>query len=120
MKTKIEKKKLVDVLTKNRETHRDIFLDAQKGYRIRLIAEFEKRLELAKNNKPVDTYLHLTPPVDQTKDYDRAIKMCEMSTDEVVELGEEDFTQFVMDQWDWTRQWKNSNSAYSNKVTADD
>lgn len=70
-------------------------------------------LDEAKAGKQIRRSLALVEPQDQTRDYDRAIRMMEMSQDEVVELEEHDFAQYVLDDWSWKRQFLLSNSNYS-------
>ena len=38
--------------------------------------------------------------------------MLEMSVDDVVEIHDNEFRQFVLDDWDWQRNWKLSNLKY--------
>ncbi len=110
------KVKTSDLLTKikiNREAHRQIFLEASEGYRKAAIAELDSMLADAKEGKKIRRVLTLVQPMDQTKDYDRAIGMLEMSVDDVVELGEMDFRCYVLDEWQWKDQFRSSNVGYS-------
>jgi len=50
--------------------------------------------------------------MDQTRDYDRAIAMLEMSVEGEITVSEADFRTFVMDDWNWRSQFKHSNMAY--------
>jgi hypothetical protein len=52
-------------------------------------------------------------PVDQTREYNKVIRMLEMSTEDVIELQEHEFSQYVLDDWGWKGQFLASNSAYS-------
>ena len=114
----VKKEELLSMLKKNREEHREVFLEALEGFRKKAIQMLEERLTLAKAGKHFDLYLHIVQPVDQTKDYDRAIKMLEMSIDVSVELSERDFQQYVLDDWSWKDQFLISNSLYSGKAAA--
>ncbi len=109
----VEKTKLIEALRKNREAHRKIFLEAQDGYRAAAIAEFEKRLRAMRDGKKFSVTVHLVAPMDQTKDYDRAIAMLEMSENAMIELSELDFRCYVMDEWSWKHQFNTSNRGYS-------
>jgi len=87
MKTvRLKRDQLLEILRENRKNHRDGFLEALEGYREQAIAELEKMLEEAKDKKRIRRTVTLAEPMDQTKDYDRVIKMLEMSIDEEVEL----------------------------------
>lgn len=114
---KVKKSELLDVLKKNRKQHRQIFLEATEGYRKAAIAELDSMLADAKDGRKIRRSLSLTEPQDQTRDYDRAIRMMEMSQDDIIELDESDFAQYVLDDWSWKRQFLFSNSAYSATAT---
>lgn len=110
---KVKKSELLDVLKTNREAHRKIFLEAADGYRTAAIAELDAMLAEAKAGKKIRRSVALVEPQDQTSDYDRVIRMLEMSQDDIIELEEHDFMQYVLDDWQWKRQFLHSNSVYS-------
>ena len=110
---KINKTKLLEALKANRETHRTIFLEAQEGFRTEAIKHLDQMLEDARNGKEIRQNIGLVEPRDQTADYDRAIRMLEMSEDDVIELSELDFECYVLDNWSWKNQFLISNSSYS-------
>lgn len=110
---KVKKEELLQALHKNRDAHRKIFEEAQEGYREEAIKLLDKALEDAKHGKEIRTHIQLMAPIDQTKDYDRAIRMVEMSVDDVIEIDERDFACYVMDDWDWKRQFLTTNAFYS-------
>lgn len=113
MKTRVSKTELLDVLQKNRESHRTIFLEAQEGYRQKVITSLDEMLAEARGGKRRSYRLYLSEPEDHTKDYDTVIRMITMSQDETIELDDTAFTQFVMDDWQWKRQFLHANSVYS-------
>ena len=113
--------KLRETVRANRDNHRAIYEESFKKYRDMAIAELERMLADAKAGKKIRRSVHLTPPMNQTKDYDRVLKMLDMTTDDVVELSEDDFAQYVMDEWRWKEQFTQVNSTYSPRaVPADD
>ena len=115
---KVSKTELLGILKKNREEHREIFLEAQDNYRKMFIAELDSLLEEAKSGKRIRRMIKLVEPMDQTKEYDRAIRMLEMSVDTTIELDEMQFRQLVMDDWTWKDQFLVANSSYSPKAMA--
>lgn len=110
---KVKKEELLKALQENREAHRGIFEEAQKNYRERLIEELDRRLEDARNGKSIDLYFNFPEPEDHTKDYDRVIKMLEMSIEDELELSQVDFTRYVMDDWEWRRAWLQNTVSYT-------
>jgi len=108
-----------DLLTKikaNRAAHTQIFEEALVNYRARVMKELESRLNDIRLGADIDTYINLPVPEDHTDDYDRIITMLEMHQDAQIEISENDFAMYVMDQWRWKDAFLLSNSAYS--VTA--
>ena len=104
---------LLDILKKNREAHRAIFLEAQKGYREEVIRRLDDMLADAREGRKITSYVQFEEPSDQTKDYDRAIRILEMSVDDEAELNDQTFRSFVMDDWSWKSNFLLSNSYYS-------
>lgn len=110
---KVKKQELLENLRDNREEHREIFLEALEGYHKAAIKILEERIEEAKGNKRVSLHFGLVVPQDQTKTYDRVIKMLEMSVDDEISLTQQEFANYVMDDWSWMDQFLTSNSTYS-------
>lgn len=111
-------KELLRILEENRSKHRAIFLEAQEGYRTRVIAELNTRLVEATAGQKIQRFAHFREPIDQTREYDRAIRMLQMCTESEVELDSREFGQLVMDQWDWKQDFLFANSAYSATAAA--
>ena len=111
--TRINREKLLEILKKNRETHRTTFEKAQVGYRAAVIEELEKSLADARSNKRIRRIIELIEPLDETKSYDKIIRMLELSVDDVITLDERDFGRYVMDEWEWSDQFSTSNAAYT-------
>lgn len=115
MKTvKVDKKRLLEILKKNREEHKGIFIEAQKAYREVAITVLDDQLKAAREDRPFELqrFVALTQPQDHTAEYDRAIQMLEMSVDDQILISENEFMNFVQDTWDWSRGWAISNAPY--------
>lgn len=112
----VKKDELLSVLKKNRKAHRAIFEEAQKGYRQEAIELLDKALKDAREGRKINTYIRLDSPVDQTEDYDVAIKMIEMSVDDAIEISEGDFRNYVLDQWHWRQKFDTTNAFYMSKI----
>lgn len=117
MNSRIEKVQLLEVLASNRAKHRAIFEEAVEGYRKKAIAMLNENLDAIKANKNHRVGVYLQVPEDHTRDYDRIIKMVNMSTDNEIVLQETDFKSYVMDDWQWTQQFLTSNAVYSASAT---
>lgn len=109
---------LVEIIRANRETHHAIFEEAQVGYRKAVIKDLDERLREAREGKRILRAAIMREPEDHTRDYDRVLKMLDMCSESHVELNEDEFGQYVMDDWSWKRNFLFANSAYSTTATA--
>lgn len=116
MPMKFSKEQLVGIVTTNREEHKDIFDEAVDGYKAKAIKELEAHIERIRRGDLVQVYVSFPKPVNHTRDYDRLLKMLALTTEDEVELTETQFSQYVLDDWDWKRQFLTANSAYSKKA----
>ena len=112
----VDKKELLLTVKANRGRHREIFEEALQGYRKQAVELLEQRLDQLRRGSIIAITIHLPEPADHTKDYDRVIRMLEMDLRAQVELNEHDFAAYVMDDWQWKRQFLTSNSIYSAKA----
>lgn len=117
MKTvRVQKVSLTEQVRANRKQHHTIFLEAVEGYRRQAVQLLEGHIARIKSGKVQQVYVSLPYPVDHTRDYDRVLAMLDMEIGDTVELSEQEFAQYVMDDWAWKREFLATNSAYS--VTA--
>jgi hypothetical protein len=113
---KVKKNELLETVKKNRNQHKEIFEEALEGYRQKLLKYLEERIEDVRSGKKIEQYIALVEPVNQTKDYDKVIKMLEMSVDDIIDLDSVSFSNFVMDEWNWSDTFLNTNACYSTKA----
>jgi hypothetical protein len=109
-----------ELLTKvrtNRAEHRDVFLKAQVKFREAVIDRLDVMLTDAREGRQVRQHVGLVAPEDHTKDYDVVVAMLEMSVGDTIEISQNEFQQYVMDQWQWARQFGATVGSYgiSNK-----
>lgn len=112
----VNKEVLLEHIRTNRNGHRDMFLKAIEGYRAAVIKELEMSLALAKEGKSFRRVIELEEPRDHTKDYDRIIKMLELSLSKEIEITEDQFQMYVMDEWGWKDQFISTASSYLAKT----
>ena len=115
-KVTVKQDELLGILRENRETHKTDYEDAYKGY---LETCGEKLMELLEEFKAGEREIVQWtefPPQSQVKDYDRVIRMLELSVDSEIELAADEFANFVQDDWHWKDNWTISNSAYLTKT----
>ena len=110
---KVKREELLTKVRSNRDAHRTLFLKAQEGYRKLVIEELDRMLADAKAGRPIARSINLVEPADHTEDYDRVLAMLEMSVDDTVILGAEEFSQYVLDRWTWSRFATSTNKSYA-------
>jgi len=116
VKCVMDRSKLLEIVRENEKQHEAMVADARKGYceqAMEACAGFLKELE---SGKTIRVYLSLRAPEDHTRDYQRAIKMLELTEQSQIELTERDFAQLVDDDWEWTESWVASNKTLSSVV----
>lgn len=121
---KIEAKKLLEVLKENRAKHESDYKKSVEGYEKDLLEVSESNIKIAKKvaslikegelEKAHQNWFQPLPskPNSYLDHYDRAIRMVELSADEIIELEAEVFNQLVMDEWGWKKQFVTSNAKY--------
>jgi hypothetical protein len=102
----------------NRESHKKVVAEARAGYVTRARAALEKKLRLVAEGKIVSLAFSLKPPLDYSTVYDTAIRMLELHTGDTIQLDSAQVRSLIEDQWDWSRDFLVSNSAYSQTAKA--
>lgn len=108
----VSRDELLEVLRRNRAAHREAFVKAQELYRERAIAELDRALADARAGNGIRLSISMPVPEDHTDDYDREIRMLEMSVHERVTLASHLFDQVVMDRWRWSASWESNTMSY--------
>ena len=111
----VKKVELLTELRKNRGAHRGLFEEAQKGYREDVIKELDSMLAEARKGGNIRRKVSLVEPQDHSKDYDRVIRMLEMCTKDEVFINEQEFQQYVQDDWGWKQEFTAQASNYTNR-----
>jgi hypothetical protein len=109
----VNKDQLLDALRKNRSNHQKIFDEALEGWRKEAITVLGDAVAKAKAGAKFQTYINLPRPKNQIPDYDRAIKMLEMSIDSQITVSAQDFEAFVLDRWNWQKTFLQHSNKFS-------
>lgn len=110
---RLDRDEFVAKVQKNRDEHRAVFEKAVEGYRERWVCELERRLRDIRRGRAIDQYFSLPEPEDHTEDYDRILTMARMSVDEVIDLSDDEFAMYVMDQWSWKSSFTRTTAMYA-------
>jgi hypothetical protein len=132
---KMSKEVLLGAVKENKERHVALYNEAVTDYKtksLELLAvkqkEFKATADALKkkvenSDKPVlltlpHSLLNVSEvkfPTSHEKDYDKIIRMLELSVDEQITLSDQDFEQYVLDQWSWKGEFEtvfSSNKLY--------
>lgn len=104
--------KLLTKLHENRNTHRNLFLKAQVGYRKQIIEILDAFLKAARDNKKIETFIDLIAPIDMTEEYDIAIEMLSDHVDKTIKMTNSEYKCYAMDKWSWQASVIGTNSSY--------
>jgi hypothetical protein len=113
---KVNKEDLAKKVAANRALHRSIFDEAVEGYHKKSLELLQSHIDEIKAGRMLRVSVSLPFPEDHTDDYDRVLAMLEMSLESEIEIDENTFASYVMDDWQWKKAFLTTNSAYS--VTA--
>lgn len=114
-KVTVKKDELLSTLKTNLETHKKDYDEALAGFKTTAKEKLEEHLELLNTTGKVVLQLGLTVPVEYSKEYNRVIRMLEMSTADEISISERQFNQYVMDDWNWKGAFTANSVMYSNK-----
>lgn len=114
-KITVKKTDLLETLKLNRATHFKDFEEALDGFKETAKEKMQENLDLLTSTGKVNLVVYLAVSVEHTKEYDRVIRMLEMSTADEITISEGQFTQYVMDDWNWKSQFQATSQMYNNK-----
>ena len=110
---KVNKEELLTILRKNREKHQGIYAEAFQGYKEEVIRHLKFALDSVLEDGKIITHIDLVIPQNHTVEYDRIIGMLEMSVDKVIEIDGAEYRQYILDEWDWSKNFSSTSSSYS-------
>ncbi len=117
------KETLLTKLRSNREIHILAFQEARSGWldaaqtalraRATEISNLSGDAELPNLFVGGIDELSNDTPISHVKDYDRAIAMLEIHTEETITLSADDVGRYVLDQWNWSENFFAATTKYS-------
>ncbi len=119
---KIKKSDLLKKIKDNRRKHVEEYKAAVEGYKEEALKEVKegmkklerqiKNLEKGEMLAIASVHFNLPVPENHEKEYDQAIEMLDMSVDDVLTISYNEFSQYVLDRWEWIERAKFVNSSY--------
>ena len=108
----VNKSELLAALKENRAKHGATYEKAKAGYIRVTMKQIEGYLTRLADGELLERAFIPAPPDDHTADYDVAIDMMVWNTDDKIELDQQQFRQYVKDDWGWKDSWMVSNTQY--------
>lgn len=116
---KMSRLELLGIVQDNKVKHVAEYLEAVEDYKTLVLQIATANLKLAKTANMQDfakIKAHPIAPNSYEDSYKRAIRMLELSIDEVIEIEEDVFNQLVLDEWSWKRGFTVGNAMYKSSI----
>jgi len=108
---KVNKIDLITKIKENKKNHVEEYAKAVFAYKeeaLKQLTELTKKV----NDDELEIKLNLITPINNAKNYDKVIEMFEWEVEEIVELEQNEFLEYVQDETDFALTAKLSNTAY--------
>lgn len=118
---KMQRKELLNIVQDNKTKHIKEFNEAVEDYKALVLQIATENVKLAKSGNLTEfkkIKQHPSAPTSYEDNYKRAIRMLELSIDDVIEVEEDVFNQLVLDEWHWTHNFITSNAMYKSAGAA--
>jgi len=112
---KMNRKELLNIVIDNRMKHVEEYKESIDGYKLAAVKIAAHNLKVAKSGdlEKFKTLSHMPKkPTSYEDNYVKAIRMLELSVEEVIEIDEHIFNQLVLDEWVWKHDFVATASMY--------
>lgn len=114
---KVNTQELYQIVEKNMAKHIAEHREAIKDYKDAVMVIAAENFEIAET-QDLDEFKKFksfpSAPRSYEHEYGRALKMLELSVDDVTELDSDVFNQLVLDEWSWKQSFTAMNASYKN------
>ncbi len=107
----LTKAKLIARITENEKKHIAAYNQAVKAYKLEALKQLAELTKSAKTGD-MSLRLNLTTPVDNRENYAKIREMFEWDNRDEIELGQQEFNEYVLDETEYARHAQMSNSMY--------
>jgi hypothetical protein len=111
---KMNRYELLTIVKQNATKHVADYDEAVADYKVGVLKVAKANLKIANTSDLEKFTFHKMPPapVNYADNYNRAIRMLELSVEEIIEVEEHIFNQLVLDEWGWKQQFVAQSSLY--------
>jgi hypothetical protein len=110
---KVRVEEVLKIVRKNKGKHDMIYKAATEAYWEKAEKVLNKCLKDIRNKKIISAYLDLSVPTDHGSDYERVIRMMELSVDKDIVLDDVSFSKFILNNWDWKQEFVRITRTYA-------
>ena len=112
---KMKRLELLEIVRQNMQKHTAEYDESVEDYKVLVLKITNSNLKLAKtadlkNFKQIKSLPQ--HPSSHEDSYKRAVRMLELSVDDIIEIEEDVFNQLVLDEWSWKQHFDASNIMY--------
>ena len=107
----VKKSEIIKAVKANKEAHIKAYAKAVVAYKEEALKQLAEQTEKAKDGN-LKIKLNLTTPIDNGTSYDDIIEMFEFDVNEVVELSQSEYNEYVKDKTEVARHAEMANSMY--------
>lgn len=116
---KMNRVELLEIVKNNLIKHALDYEEAVNGYKVAALKISTENLKLAKSGdlEKIGKIRSLPPkPVSYADEYTRAIRMLELSVEDIIEIQDGVFDQLVLDEWHWKTSFVASTALYKSMI----
>jgi hypothetical protein len=110
---------LLDIVRANKEKHITEFNESVADFKALTLKVASDNMVAARTGD-LKEFKKIKPspsaPTSYEDSYKRAIRMLELSIEDVIEVEEDVFNQLVLDEWNWKHQFIASNTMYKSGI----
>lgn len=112
---KINRQELLAIVKENATKHVAAYDESVEDYKALVLKIAQNNLKLAKTGE-LTSFAKIkavpTAPQNYATSYSRAIRMLELSVEDVIDLEQDTFNQLVLDEWVWKHNFVASTALY--------
>lgn len=112
---KMDRLQLLVIVKENLEKHLKEYAESVEDYKAGVLKITTANMKLAKTGD-TEKFAQIKSipqaPRSYEKEYNRAIRMLELSVEEIIEIEEDIFNQLVLDEWAWKHSFVTAGALY--------
>ena len=111
----VNKAKLIEQIKKNKENHIKEYDKAVVAYKEEALKQLNEQIKKVQEGS-LKAALNLITPINNAENYDKIIEMFEWEVNDIVELEQKEFNEYVQDETEFAVQAKFSNMFYTQNI----